>query len=597
MTNRVFLRISLIFISFIFFISVFNLSAFPRVFAAEEPQYSNVSTDVVFNGSGDDYTVNKSIVVSSGSDYRLCSFRFGFGDRLSPPSVDATLIVSIVSSVSFPSSCYFLVRSSSNPDQLPIPSYNFVPKDGVFNFSCTIPANWGGAASYVGYFYAPNGEIPYGTRISFTFTVFYDGADVPPSGDGSVPDIPNISDDISFRNFSVNSSYASFSLDDDDTDLVFVDVYDGYTSVLDRYIFLTDILIGTYDVFVFLTDVDNINFVYNYTALLSSSFNSTSFSSNDVTRSLFVFDDAERFGASWFTSTTDSSCLGLNFKFSGNWSSTSHFSFTLVLARRDVMISDGSYGIFQGASALFVSDNGSSSTIPLEFGYNLVSLSNANSVLPDVVQQDFGGYLILSFSLPWSLQLINFTATGASNAFGYPVSVTFANGVSLSLRWLQNGTYSNGYWSLDTVDKVLPSSAVSQISIRVNSNVGDLLPTYIFSVLSASYVDGFSDGYNSGYDVGLNDGIGQSSGKYDDYYNRGYDDGISLGYDQGYDAGYNSSNTLFAVISSVFDAPITVLRNILDIEILGFNLSSLFFAVLSIVLIVCLIKFFTKGGS
>lgn len=94
---------------------------------------------------------------------------------------------------------------------------------------------------------------------------------------------------------------------------------------------------------------------------------------------------------------------------------------------------------------------------------------------------------------------------------------------------------------------------------------------------------GEDTGYTSGYDAGNTAG-----------YNRGKNDGYDLGHMQGI---MDSGNYSFlSLIGATVDAPITALTGLLNFEILGVNLSSFFFGLFTITLLIIIIKYI-KGGS
>lgn len=106
---------------------------------------------------------------------------------------------------------------------------------------------------------------------------------------------------------------------------------------------------------------------------------------------------------------------------------------------------------------------------------------------------------------------------------------------------------------------------------------------------------GYNQGYTNGYETAMD-------GAYQDGYNTGYSEGNSTGYRNGYangeSAGYNQgvldSNdySFLSLTSAVFDAPVTILTEMLNFEILGFNMRTLVLSLLSLALVFGLIKLF-----
>lgn len=96
------------------------------------------------------------------------------------------------------------------------------------------------------------------------------------------------------------------------------------------------------------------------------------------------------------------------------------------------------------------------------------------------------------------------------------------------------------------------------------------------------YQQGYNDGYSVGNQVGLENG-----------YQTGSIDGQTVGYNNGYSHGLNDANTysfgnLFAAL---FDAPVVMVYNALDFELLGVNLYAFFCGLITVFLCIALIKF------
>lgn len=103
-----------------------------------------------------------------------------------------------------------------------------------------------------------------------------------------------------------------------------------------------------------------------------------------------------------------------------------------------------------------------------------------------------------------------------------------------------------------------------------------------------------NDYYNQGYSTGYSNGVavGKTNG-FNTGYIDGYDDGVIDGYNDGVNAtnSYSFSNLLTAVVN----APVSVFTNLLDFNIMGFNLLSLVAGLLTLGLIVLIIKLCLGG--
>lgn len=103
--------------------------------------------------------------------------------------------------------------------------------------------------------------------------------------------------------------------------------------------------------------------------------------------------------------------------------------------------------------------------------------------------------------------------------------------------------------------------------------------TYIKSYnFVSSYVENAHNaGYNEGYELGVRNG---------------FESGRSQGYDAGYAKGVADSNeyTWNGLIGSVIDVPVQAFTSLFNFEILGVNMASFFFALLSVCIVLVVIK-------
>lgn len=102
-------------------------------------------------------------------------------------------------------------------------------------------------------------------------------------------------------------------------------------------------------------------------------------------------------------------------------------------------------------------------------------------------------------------------------------------------------------------------------------------------------------GYQDGYDIGEQNGYdkGYETGRSEGYI-RGEDLGYTKGYNNGYSEGVNDAGqfTFLSLLTSVVDAPIQAIRGLLNFEILGFNLSTFFFSIITICIIIFIVRLF-----
>lgn len=98
------------------------------------------------------------------------------------------------------------------------------------------------------------------------------------------------------------------------------------------------------------------------------------------------------------------------------------------------------------------------------------------------------------------------------------------------------------------------------------------------------FQNGFNQGYQQGYVTGNSDG-------YNSGYSVGKTDGTDIGYSSGYNDGLLAANdySFLQLFTSVVQAPVDIFKSMFDFEILGFNLSHFFTALLSVGLIIAIV--------
>lgn len=129
------------------------------------------------------------------------------------------------------------------------------------------------------------------------------------------------------------------------------------------------------------------------------------------------------------------------------------------------------------------------------------------------------------------------------------------------------------------------------IKVSLNTSFPYLNNLYIIPTFTGipdqngSYDEGYSDGYDDGYDMGVI--AGREEG-YNQGYNEGYGNGLA-------DADFGSQYDFLSLTTSVVDAPVKVITEMMDVEILGFNMKDVFIGLLSAAVIIWLIKIFAGG--
>lgn len=115
----------------------------------------------------------------------------------------------------------------------------------------------------------------------------------------------------------------------------------------------------------------------------------------------------------------------------------------------------------------------------------------------------------------------------------------------------------------------------------INSDIGMVRYSSYFANNNETYTQAYNQGYSTGFDNGKIEGT-----------NSGYKDGQSAGYQSGYATGYqngvDSSNnySFFSLISAVLSAPIGAITSLLSFEVLGVEMSTFFFSLLTVAIII-----------
>lgn len=184
--------------------------------------------------------------------------------------------------------------------------------------------------------------------------------------------------------------------------------------------------------------------------------------------------------------------------------------------------------------------------------------------------------------------ILQFGYINSNNVFVPLLTVdTSAIGVVDKDRWY----YENSYF-----DFLIPvDSEYLVIYTPGNLYKGDAAPLvfafidFSFDIYSFNNQILIDNAYNNGYDLG-------------------YDNGNSFGYNKGYAAGLvdgtNNDYTFLGLLSSVVQAPVTVLvgefdsatgervGGLLNFEFLGYNMSTLLMSLFSIGLVICIVRLF-----
>lgn len=169
----------------------------------------------------------------------------------------------------------------------------------------------------------------------------------------------------------------------------------------------------------------------------------------------------------------------------------------------------------------------------------------------------------------------------ASLASESPVDVLYTDGTDVTYYFISNTDEGGETYYTIPFDS---NKSIDRLGITLRGGQ-DIISSLSISVYGQAY----QDGYNAGSSVGYNNGY--TAGK-DIGYEQGYNGGFQVGKQQGFNEGVASANeySFLGLLTSVVDAPLKVFYDMFDFEILGYNMSSFFLALLSICIVIAVVK-------
>lgn len=124
-------------------------------------------------------------------------------------------------------------------------------------------------------------------------------------------------------------------------------------------------------------------------------------------------------------------------------------------------------------------------------------------------------------------------------------------------------------------------------------NPDDVLITHPDLSVYLGFVD-YSFLYNYGFEDGYTDGR-------EDGYAQGDEEGYEIGYDEGYRLGFSAGQlsnydgyTFKDLMNAVVSAPVNMVRSMLNVEVLGFNLSGVFFGLITLCILITVVVIIFK---
>ncbi len=213
--------------------------------------------------------------------------------------------------------------------------------------------------------------------------------------------------------------------------------------------------------------------------------------------------------------------------------------------------------------------------------------------------------------------LLEASAQHATNLSGYDGSmeIAFVLDEPININTLGNSLSFNQFANVSGLLKFycssftntignLPGSVYASIftngAYKFKSIEDEDVPIYYFVLAvtfddfnSTYYVTDRNDKANNSYQYGYDKGYesGFNKGKLDNsLYEDGYKNGYAIGYDKGVIEADNNPYSFTKLFSAVLDVPVRVFTSLFDFNVLGVNLSSFFFSLLSVCFVLVVIK-------
>lgn len=182
---------------------------------------------------------------------------------------------------------------------------------------------------------------------------------------------------------------------------------------------------------------------------------------------------------------------------------------------------------------------------------------------------------------------------GHYSTFYYPQAFGVFNGSQYNLTYWQN--FIND-WTDNGLNSTNSPAYFNFFTTR--SYYSEYYKNYLIEQGENQSAESFSSGYQQGKQDGITQGLNENQ---PNVYKEGYDAGVivgdSAGYTRGYTAGANDAGnyTFLGLLGAVVDAPITALTGLLSFDLLGFNMLTFFYALMTLCLIIFVIRLLLGG--
>lgn len=339
----------------------------------------------------------------------------------------------------------------------------------------------------------------------------------------------------------------------------FTSISIGYFSGLD--------FIGTFNEYSMTTYTTNNNYAYYYNSSINCDFIRIKFSNIIGNLSDYVFNITMTPNASYFGVFVPNDYYKVGApKMNGAFTGYASFlEMAYTNARTDI-----SDYITYNKISLGTSDN-----VDLVFNQNS---SNANYHYYLVV--DFGGKMLSEIPNDLQCSYLEIYSICANNV----IYNTYSSATS-ALEWLGTNIvlYENntGFFKSDSTKANNNYDTIQWVKFRL-ADADFASSSYYQSAVGLR-------GYLSNTCLYTDIDLDASSLWYDSGYSSGYEDALRVGYDLGLQEGYGDTS-FGSLMLSVADFPVHIISSILNFEILGTNLMSLFTAIISLFLFIWLVR-------
>lgn len=215
-------------------------------------------------------------------------------------------------------------------------------------------------------------------------------------------------------------------------------------------------------------------------------------------------------------------------------------------------------------------------------------LSSNTSVSSILGYQTNGDHLFKPTTIQWD----------PTDRFKVKISIPVDNDLSLgnykirACSLVDYYSYPNNsrIWMNYNITQEADSTSVFNLGLVDASRTDTSEPTYSIAQSFDSY---FNAGFNQGYTKGYREGeVVAQPGIYDEAYDYGFQRGKELGEDIGYSRGVEEANdySFLSLTTAVVDAPVKIFSSMFDFNVLGFNMTTFLFSIITICLVLAVVK-------